>query len=512
MKTQPKNGLVLIVDDEPAVCGLIARLLDGMGHLHVVAHTGKEAMQLMQSETISLVLLDGSLPDTTGARLFEQILLLRADLPVVFITGYPDWEQGVDLMRRGACDYISKPFRPEDLIARIQHVLRAGRLQAEVDLDRRSGSPSPFVTGTAPAMKLVTEQLELLGKHPSTTVLITGETGTGKGVVARYIHQLSVGPDAPFVDIDCSVLPRDLCESELFGHEKGAFTGAHRSKPGLFELAHLGTAFLDEIGELEFPLQAKLLSVLESRVYKRIGGHAPIAMSVRVIAATNRPLARLVQDRKFREDLYFRLNVFEIHLPPLRERREDIGPLGRHFLDHFNRIHNAKIEDFTPAATDFLQTYSFPGNVRELRNLIERAVISCRAPLIPPELLRPVNSLVPSGEPQIIEPDAPPVAGPGWEPSSRLSVNERAMILQALAQCLGNQTRAAAMLGISRNALIRRIDKHEIKRGEFGARNGSRPAFLEPRPTTKPQKIEALMAVGPLKSHQPFEAARNPNP
>jgi two-component system, NtrC family, response regulator AtoC len=308
---------ILIVEDERIIVDIIRRGLQPHGFQVLSASCAKEATDIFKSEPVDLVILDYSLPDICGAALFSQLRAVRPDLPVVFLTGHANLQTAVELMRNGVNDYLTKPFNVEELASRIKAILQTAR--------RAQGNPAPdlkpansgwfpggYIFGESEAMRGVDAQIRNLPRYPDTTVLITGPTGTGKSVVARRIHELSRDRNAPFVEIDCSTIPRELCESELFGHEKGSFTGAHRTKLGLFEAAAGGTAFLDEIGELDLALQAKLLHVLEAHEFKRVGGQTTLPMSARVIAATNRSLPDLVSTGRFREDLYFRLNVFEL--------------------------------------------------------------------------------------------------------------------------------------------------------------------------------------------------------
>jgi len=459
------------VDDDPLIGECIHEWLKPLNYEVVCAKSGAVAMQILEHEAVSLVLLDNSLPDTSGVELFGRIREMRMDLPTLFITGYPNWEQGVELMRQGACDYLAKPFSPAALQTRVQQILTLNRLQNQVDYLRRGNAASTpdVLVGESAAIRSLSDKVGKLAEHRQATVLITGETGTGKGVFARLIHQRTCGDTAPLVDIDCSTLPRELCESELFGHEKGAFTGAHRVKPGLFEVAEGGTVFLDEIGELDINLQAKLLRVLESRIFKRVGGHALMQMGARVIAATNRPLPEMVREHRFREDLFFRLNVFELHIPPLRERPEDVMPLAEHFLKMMNQVHGRNISGFEPAASQFLRGYHFPGNIRELRNLIERAVINTQGTLISLAVALPVNVEVttecsasePCGSPQ--GPDTRSLQSIGGGAGRiTLADSERVSIVTALHQTDGNKSRAASLLGISRNALLRRMKKYGL--------------------------------------------------
>jgi two-component system response regulator AtoC len=469
---------LLVVDDEPITLSIIRGGLEPQGFTVHCVESGHEAIVVLQNNPVDLAILDYSLPDMCGADLYQQLREVRPDLPVVFLTAHSNLETAVSLMKSGVRDYLTKPFSLQELAERIQSTL-----EESGTIGKPPGSsghkPSPgwapggYIFGTTEMMRAVDAQIKNLPRYVDTTVLITGPTGTGKSAVARRIHELTWGKNgAPFVEIDCSTIPRELCESELFGHEKGAFTGAHKAKPGLFEAAGKGTAFLDEIGELDFALQAKLLRVLEARQFKRVGGHAVVSMQARIIAATNRNLTALVQAGKFREDLYFRLNVFELWMPPLRERRGDITILANHFLNYFAGHYKKAIHGFAPEALEFLQNCDFPGNVRELRNMVERAVMRADLPIInfshlvslkPPAFASP-SEFKPAPE---LEPEAMPSQPsiPTGGPAMNLADLEESKILEALDLADGNKTRAAQMLGISRTALHRRLQKYEARKG-----------------------------------------------
>jgi transcriptional regulator with GAF, ATPase, and Fis domain len=312
-----------------------------------------------------------------------------------------------------------------------------------------------------------------IAKHPLATVLVMGQTGTGKGVAVRRIHELTHPRlDTPFVEINCATIPKELFESELFGHEKGAFTGAHTSKPGLLEVARHGTAFLDEIGELHPFQQAKLLNVLEERIFKRVGGTVPVKLSARVIAATNRPLIEMVKTQKFREDLYYRLNMYEIHIPPLRDCKEDILPMAQHFAERFARQHGKRIQHLPREASDIFMEYSFPGNIRELRNLVERAVIRSQGDILNVQEI--INHTLPRSSASLLN-DSPstlsdcahddsPTSHPNCKGVFSIDGAERQLVIQAMKASKGNKTVAAEMLGLSRTALFRRLNKLGLSR------------------------------------------------
>lgn len=468
---------LLVVDDEPITLSIIRGGLEPQGYVVHCVQSGHEAVVALQNNPVDLAILDYSLPDMCGADLYQQLRVVRPDLPVVFLTAHSNLETAVSLMKSGVRDYLTKPFSLQELAERIQSTLEEsaalGKAPGPSHKNTSGWAPGGYIFGTTETMRAVDAQIKNLPRYVDTTVLITGPTGTGKSAVARRIHELTWGKNgAPFVEIDCSTIPRELCESELFGHEKGAFTGAHKAKPGLFEAAGNGTAFLDEIGELDFALQAKLLRVLEARQFKRVGGHAVVPMQARIIAATNRNLTSLVEAGKFREDLYFRLNVFELWMPPLRERRGDITILANHFLNYFAGHYKKAIHGFAAEAVEFLQNCDFPGNVRELRNMVERAVMRAELPVInfsdlvslrPPSFAtapEPRPALMPGPEAAIEQ--QPEIASAPQ--AMKLSELEESKVLEALALSDGNKTRAARILGLSRTALHRRLQKYEAKK------------------------------------------------
>jgi DNA-binding NtrC family response regulator len=460
---------LLVVDDEPLILELIEDSLRQAGYEVRCASGGQEALSAFERQAFDLAILDYSLPDLCGADLFRQLRAGNPELPVIFLTGHPNLSTAVDLMKQGVRDYLTKPFNQAELIAQVHAIFQSRGTEARPAVPSAGGrAPGGYIFGSSAAIRRVEEQIRNLPRYPDATVLITGATGTGKSAAARRIHELTWGDSAPFVEIDCSTIPRELCESELFGHEKGSFTGAHRTKPGLFEAAGRGTAFLDEIGELDLPLQAKFLRVLEARQFKRVGGQATLPMAARVVAATNRCLPELVREGKFREDLYFRLNMFELWMPALKERPEDILMLATHFLKRLSAHYRKPITGFSPEAVDFLRQCEFPGNVRELRNMVERAVINCDSALLQfsqlVSLSRGMGATAracplpePFGFGELLrEPEA-------GEPSMlNLASIERQKLHEALAAAGGNKSEAAKLVGLSRTAFYRRLQKHQM--------------------------------------------------
>ena len=474
MKTrEEQKTTLLVVDDEPLVLDLLTRTLRPRGFRVLCAGDGQQAIRLFNDEIVDLALVDYSLPDICGGDLFNQFRAARPELPVIILTGYPNLETAVALMKNGIRDYISKPFSLEQVLARINSILTPPRREelraAETTGAGRSlPEKNPYVFGNSEIMRALEAQIRSLSRYPQTTVLISGPTGTGKTAVARRIHELTCGDGAPYVEIDCSTIPQELCESELFGHEKGSFTGAHCAKQGLFEAAGRGTAFLDEIGELDTRLQVKFLRVLEARQFKRVGGHSLRPMAARVIAATNRSLPDLVRAGRFREDLYFRLNVIELWMPPLRERGGDVMMLARHFLEHFATLHDKRITGFTAAALDLLRTAEFPGDIRELRNLIERAVINATSAEIEASLLLPHgHERYQPSAPLAAEPPAGGEAGAVAKSGAKMTLAEMeySTLHEALKATQGNKSKAAELVGLSRTAFLRRLRKHHLASG-----------------------------------------------
>jgi DNA-binding NtrC family response regulator len=468
MKNQDRTKTtLLLVDDEPMVLSLLTSAFKNQGFRVLCASDGKEALSLFAAEPIDLAIMDYSLPDLCGADLYSQFHTQKPELPIVFLTGCPNLETAVNLMKEGVRDYLTKPFSLEEISERIRAILKprpeSNSEASRGRLPRAARTAGQYLFGSSRPMRAAEVQIRNLPRYPDTTVLITGPTGTGKTAVARQIHELTCGKDAPFVEIDCSTIPRELCESELFGHEKGAFTGAHSAKQGLFEAAGRGTAFLDEIGELDPSLQVKFLRVLESRQFKRVGAQELLPMPARVIAATNRSLPDLVRAGRFREDLYFRLNVFELWIPPLRERGDDISMLARHFLDHYATRYGKNIQRFAPEAVEFLRNYDFPGNVRELRNMVERAVINAGTSEVrTADLVTARQGNCPSSSPslQVLPALAPEGADEPNSPVSTIADLEREALREALEVAHGNKTLAAQMVGLSRTAFHRRFQKY----------------------------------------------------
>jgi two-component system response regulator AtoC len=437
---------VLIADDDPVALDLLVEVLTGEGYRVRAAAGGAECLRLAASEPFDLAIVDLRMPEVDGLEVIRRLASVQPGIPVLILTAFATIDTAIEAIHEGAYDYLSKPFRMEEIKLVVRRTLEARRLARENvqyrhELEDRYGVQN--LVGQSPAMVEVYKLVARVARL-DTTVLIQGETGTGKELVARAIHYASPRADGPFVVVDCTALPEALFESELFGHERGAFTGALAARRGLFETAAGGTCFLDEIGELSPTLQAKLLRVLQEQAIRRVGGNAWIPVSVRIIAATNRDLRKRVDEGSYREDLYYRLNVVRIALPPLRERLEDVPLLAQHLLGKYVGRSGKAITGFARETLARLSTYHWPGNVRELENAIERAVALSSATLIMPENL-PLHACEDSS--------APPLVIPG--PRMTLEEVKRWYVDHVLREVGGNKVRAAEILDIDRGTLYR---------------------------------------------------------
>ncbi|RJP22674.1 MAG: sigma-54-dependent Fis family transcriptional regulator [Deltaproteobacteria bacterium] len=446
---KPK-GSILVVDDEPAMRLLLSSVLKEEGHDVTAAASGEEALQLIAKRHYQLVLTDLKMPGISGLDLLEQVKRDDPGTAVIILTAFGTVEGAVEAMRMGAVHYLLKPLsNPEELRLSVRRVLEEQRVTDEATTLRQA-TEAVFPFGEIVAGEGKMQAALELGRSVAptdATVLITGETGTGKELMARAIHHWSPRAEQSFVAVNCAALAESLLESELFGHEKGSFTGAVSQRRGRFELAHGGTLFLDEVGEMTHALQSKLLRVLQEGTFERVGGTKTVTVDVRVITATNRDLQRQVAERVFREDLYYRLSVFPIMLPPLRERSADILPLAVRILQQANRRFGKRIVGFADEVPALMQDYAWPGNIRELQNVVERAVILCREERIPSVLLH--------------LPVSPPALSSG-APKMTLRELEREAILVALAAHRGNRRKAADQLGIGLRTLYTRLREYGI--------------------------------------------------
>ncbi len=450
---------ILIVEDDDDQREILTEYLNYRGYKVKNARNRSETLSFLEKGSFDIVLLDWRLPDVEGQSLLEEIKEKYPLLQVIIITAYGSVERAVDAMKKGAYHYLTKPINLEELLLLIERAQREQNLRSEVKrlkdrLEILTVQCSSSIVAESQAMKKL---LGLAAKVAGTdaTVLILGESGTGKGMIASLIHQLSPRKEKPFLEINCAAIPEGLLESELFGYEKGAFTGAVKAKQGLFEAANGGTIFLDEIGDLPLSLQAKLLRVLEDNTFHRVGGLKKIEVDVRVVAATNHNLEEMVKEGRFREDLFWRLNVVQVAVSPLRKRKDDIIPLANYFLEKYVSKHGKKIMGFSREAMEMLLSYHFPGNVRELENIVERAVILSEGELITSDDL-PIS--VKNGQ------DGKPMPDSFQELTlpEAVALLEKRRIEKALKEANGVKLRAASLLGISERVLRYKIEKYGI--------------------------------------------------
>jgi DNA-binding NtrC family response regulator len=449
-----KKSVILLIDDDDSLRRVMEFSLTEAGHMVQTAASGEDGLRLFEKDTFDAVITDITMPGMSGMEVLAKVRQRVPSIPVIVITAYGTIESAVEAMKQGAFDYITKPFNRDELRLTLEKAIKMRRLEKEnVELRAEVTDRYCFesIIGSSEKMK---EVLDLAGRVAASdaSLLITGESGTGKELLAKGVHFNSRRANGPFVAVNCAAIPEALIESELFGHVKGSFTGAVRDKEGKFELADGGTLFLDEIGDLRIDLQAKILRALQEREVDRIGGGKPVSVDVRVIAATNKDIERAVKEGAFREDLYYRLNVITLFIPPLRERKDDIPVLAGHFLKKFNTEADVRMD---ASALSVLMAYGWPGNVRELENVIERASVLKRGLLITreelPEKLKKENM----GVEDIIL-NIP-------EQGISLEELEKKLIIKALEKHKGNQTRAAEFLGITRPTLIYRMEKFRLK-------------------------------------------------
>jgi DNA-binding NtrC family response regulator len=457
-----RRGTVLVVDDEEGVRASIRAILEGTCEV-LEAEDGASALEILRAHTVDLVMLDQRMPGEPGIEVLPRIKALDPSIVVVLATAVYDVRTAVLAMQRGAYDYVLKPFDVDDILMLTQRVLEKRALEREVLLLRSALADDPWggqaafegLVGRNPQMVRIYQLVSQIAETPS-TVLITGESGTGKELIARAVHRRSARRERPFVAINVAAIPDTLIESELFGHEKGAFTGAHARKPGKFELAHGGTVFLDEIGSLRLDLQTRLLRVLQEREVERVGGMRPVPVDVRVVAATNVNLRQAVRQRTFREDLFYRLNVVHIEVPPLRDRRDDIPLLVEHFVRRLARECRRDVRAVSAGALETLVRYDWPGNVRELENVIHRAVVLARGPVLQLQDI-PLDVALPETGARLAEDTGLPLR-------EACEQFERQYVLRVLERVRWNVSRAARLLGVHRNTVLAKLAAWGIQR------------------------------------------------
>ena len=452
----PEMYRVLVVDDDTAHRTMLRTLVGGWGYEIVEADDGQTAIDAVEAAALDLVLMDIRMVHVSGIEALERIKAINPAIPIVLMTAYASVDMAVEALKKGAYDYLIKPLDFDKLRLTLERALDHVRLREEnrrLKAELEGGFHASAIIGSSPAMVRLMETVAQVAASEA-TVMITGESGTGKELVAAAIHANSPRTKGPLIKVNCAAITETLLESELFGHEKGAFTGADRRKEGRFVQAEGGSLFLDEVGEMPIAMQVKLLRVLQERELTRVGGDQVITVDVRLIVATNRDLAEMVKDGAFREDLYYRLNVVELKTPPLRQRREDIPLLAAHFLDRFAEKNHKAVDRFTPRAMDLLIRHSWPGNVRELMNAIERAVVLSRG-----DCLDENDFIALAG---VSTDEASPVLPPSIPADLPLEDIEREAIASTLASAGGNKSEAARRLGITRKTLREKIRKYNI--------------------------------------------------
>ncbi len=456
---------MLIVEDNADLCHTLAEVFRKSGHKVVTALNGAEAQRQLKASAIDLMLLDLRLPDMLGIKVLEFAKEVDPEMMVIMMTAVAnDPRPAVEAMKVGAFDYLTKPFELDEVKLVVAKALETAGLKREVSRlkQQRGQFPETELFGDSAPMQEVKSFIKMVSETPRTSVLIQGESGTGKELVAKTLHQWSARQDKPFVPINCGAIPENLLESELFGHEKGAFTDAKALKKGMFELADTGTVFLDEISSMRSALQPKLLRALETQTFRRIGGTADIQVDVRLVAATNRDLGEMVRLGEFREDLYYRLKVMVIVLPPLRERNEDVLPLAQLFIERNNREFNKNITGASNEAEILLREYQWPGNVRELKNVIERGVILCQGPTLKPEHL-PMELRDEKSRNSVFFAAPMTTLNASGEDDLSLEQMEKVHIQNVLNKFKGNKSRAAKALDISRSTLREKMKLYNLE-------------------------------------------------
>jgi two-component system, NtrC family, response regulator PilR len=463
----PRPARVLVADDERSMRELLSIVLRREGYDVLIAADGTTAIAAVERGGVDLVICDVRMPDMTGVEVLRRAKALDPDIDGIFITAFASAETAVEALRLGACDYLTKPFDVDELKIKLRQALERRQLQREnLALKRTLGQAHRFcdIIGSSPAIEAVFKLIAAVAATNS-TVLITGESGTGKELAARAIHFHSLRRECAFVPLNCGALPETLLEAELFGHVRGAFTGAHANKKGLLEMAERGTIFLDEIADTSLAMQVKLLRVLQERKFRRVGGTDEIDADIRIITATNRDLLKEVAEGRFREDLYYRINVIPVHLPPLRERREDVALLAQHFVDRYARQLGKRVVGLSREALEALERYRWPGNIRELENAMERAVALERTPAVLleslPEAVR--DEAVPAAAEVVpFRAPGPCLPAEGFDLEAHVQHIEREYLAEALRRSGGVKTRAAELLGMTFRSFRYYSKKYEL--------------------------------------------------
>jgi two-component system, NtrC family, response regulator AtoC len=459
-----KQKKVVAIDDEPEIGWLITRILEEEGYRALVTDNGREGLELIRRERPDVVLLDLRLPEMDGLEVLRRVREFDKEQMVIILSAFESFEVAVQAMKLGSYDFLTKPINVEEMKITLKNALNTRQLEHEVRALKRQVAQTreaAQLVGDCPAMRELARQIELASRHGVST-LILGESGTGKELIARAVHFQSNRAQAPFVSIDCSTIPENLVESELFGYERGAFTGAQERKPGRLEMADGGTLFLDEIGNMPLGMQMKLLRVIQERTIVRLGGKVPIRIDLRLIAATNQDLRGAIAQGRFREDLYYRINEFPIRVPPLRERGDDILTLAKHFLDKFNAEFNKEVREISPEAQTRLLGYAWPGNVRELQGVVKRGLILATGAMgtehLPPEVAGGRRDL-----PFVIR-ARPDEIRPIKEVSREVVAQvEREMIQRALERSQGNKIKTARWLGIDYKTLFNKLRQYGLE-------------------------------------------------
>jgi len=453
---------ILVVDDELSMRELLSIVLKREGYQVLLADNGQAALDVLKQEPIDLLISDIKMPDMSGVDVLRAAKAVDQDVLAIMVTAFASTETAVEAMRLGACDYLSKPFDIDVLKMKVREKIENRQLRQEnVLLKRTLGLSHQFsnIIGRSETMLAVFKMIETVARTHS-TILLTGESGTGKGLVAQAIHFHSLRRERPMVSLNCGAMPETLLESELFGHMRGAFTGAETNKKGLLEVAEKGTIFLDEIGEMSAVMQVKFLRVLQERRFRRVGGLEEMQADIRVIAATNQDLGKAADEGRFREDLFYRINVIPIALPPLRERREDIPLLADHFLAKYTELMGKEITGIARPALELLQQHDWPGNIRELENVMERAIALERTPTILPDSLPP--SIRTAG-PKTGPPASDTLPETGFDLEAHVKEIERGYIAQALEQAGGVQVKAAELVGMSFRSFRYYVKKYNLR-------------------------------------------------